>query len=615
MRLKYVELDNFRNVVHTKLHFNKKTLIIGANDIGKTNVLYSLRLLLDKSLSENDLEPRDEDFCIYSQENENEFSITLHFVEATEECILSSFRDFISAENEVFIRYKATRTRAGGTKSYQISVGSSIPTLIDVSSRFYLKALNMRYVSATRQIDQYLKAQKNKLIEYLKDARTEEEEKTDNEKFEILGDKVKEIESELNSLTFIGKAGDTLNQQLRDLSEHHHEQSLKLGVDLPSNDDLFKKVSLLSTIEDNAIQLGGEGRKNQAFIALWSALNQISIQDGQPNEVSIFCIEEPESHLHPHQQRKLSEYLIRVLPTQVILTSHSPYIASEFQPNSIMRLHTEQGCQATICNQSGVSDELGEKIEDMEYRLNSLIAEAYFSDCVLLVEGTSEVVFYKHLANQLKVDLDKLNISILSVEGVGFKRYIDLLNALGIAWVMRTDNDYQKYNRPNQELKEAYYLQGIRRLIGIYQTKCSQKIPIKTQEVNLTTLISEHKERLTENVTNCDIHRNNMYEVFYKHLGNYGLFLSKEGLEEDVYNSNSTMKAAIDNYFTPKPTAEEVAIISNKIEKMKDKKSTFMYKFLKGKNDCLSSLERDPLADPLYACRTIVQQMRVASHE
>ncbi|PEV98058.1 hypothetical protein CN425_22135 [Bacillus cereus] len=615
MKLEYVELVNFRNIVHTKLRFNKKTLIIGANDIGKTNVLYSLRLLLDKSLSENDLEPRDEDFCIYSQENENEFSITLHFTEATEECILSSFRDFISDENEVFIRYKATRTRAGGTKNYQILVGTSIEKLEVVPSRFYLRALNMRYVSATRQIDQYLKAQKNKLIEYLKDARTEEEEKTDNEKFEILGDKVKEIESELNSLTFIGKAGDTLNQQLRDLSEHHHEQSLKLGVDLPSNDDLFKKVSLLSTIEDNAIQLGGEGRKNQAFIALWSALNQISIQDGQPNEVSIFCIEEPESHLHPHQQRKLSEYLIQVLPTQVILTSHSPYIASEFKPNSIMRLHTEQGSQATICNQSGVSEALGDTIKGMEYRLNALIAEAYFSDCVLLVEGTSEVVFYKHLANQLKVDLDKLNISILSVEGVGFKRYIDLLNALGIAWVMRTDNDYQKFHRKNQALKEAYYLQGIRRLISIYQTKCSRKIPIRSQEVNLTTLISEHAESLTENVTNCDVHRNNMYKVFYKHLGNYGLFLSKEGLEEDVYNSNSTMKEAIDNYFTPNPTEEEVLIISDKIEKMKDKKSTFMYKFLKGNKEFLSSLESDPLAEPLYACRIIVQQMRVASHE
>ena len=124
----------------------------------------------------------------------------------------------------------------------------------------------------------------------MQDARTESEEASDNDRFEELSEKIKGIERELNTLSFIGKAGETLNGHLRNLSEHHHEQSLKLGVDLPSNDDLFRKVSLLSSIGDNTIQLGGEGRKNQAFIALWSALNQISIEDGQPDEVSIFVL-------------------------------------------------------------------------------------------------------------------------------------------------------------------------------------------------------------------------------------------------------------------------------------------------------------------------------------
>ena len=489
MKLNYIELINYRNFMNTKLHFDEKTLIIGANDIGKTNVLYALRLLLDKSLSENDLQPKDEDFCIYSGAVGNEFSITLHFVEAAEECILSSFREFISDENEVYIRYVAIRSRIGGTKDYKLYVGTSLEELQLVSSRFYLRALNMRYVSATRQIDQYLKNQKNKLIEYLKDARTEEEELSDNERFEALSGQIESIENELNTLSFIEKAGITLNKQLKDLSEHHQQQNLKLGVDLPSNDDLFNKLNLLSSIGENTIQLGGEGRKNQAFIALWSALNQISIQDGQPNEVSIFCIEESEAHLHPHQQRKLAEYLVNVLQTQVILTSHSPYIACEFNPNSIIRLHTKQGCPATICNQNGVSEELGNQIRGMEYRLSPLIAEVYFSDCVLLVEGTSEIVFYKNLAQQLGIDLDKLNISVLSVEGVGFSRYIDLLNALGIPWVLRTDNDYQKYNRPKQRLKEAYYLSGIRRLTKFYSTKCLGKVPIGEQLVNLDELV------------------------------------------------------------------------------------------------------------------------------
>ena len=613
MRLEYVKLENYRNFIDAKLCFDEKTLVIGANDIGKTNVLYALRLLLDKSLSENDLYPKDEDFCIYS--GVNEFSITLHFVEAVEECILSSFKELISDNDDVYIKYIATRSKVGGKKDYKLYVGTSLEDLELVSSRFYLRALNMRYVSATRQIDQYLKNQKNKLIEHLQDARTESEEASDNDRFEELSEKIKGIERELNTLSFIGKAGETLNGHLRNLSEHHHEQSLKLGVDLPSSDDLFRKVSLLSSIGDNTIQLGGEGRKNQAFIALWSALNQISIEDGQPDEVSIFCIEEPESHLHPHQQRKLAEYLINVLQAQVILTSHSPYIASEFQPNSIMRLHTKQGFPATTCNQGGVSEKLGKQIRSMEYRLTPLIAEVYFSDCVLLVEGTSEVVFYKNLARQLEVDLDKLNISILSVEGVGFKRYIDLLNALGISWVMRTDNDYQKYNRKNKSLKEAYYLMGIRRLNDIYLNKCPNKQPINSQQVNLVNLIAEYSDSLTENPAACDVHRQTMYDVFYKPLSNYGLFLAKEGLEEDIYNSNTIVRKAIDKYFRPDQEAEEVLVIEDMIQEMKEKKSTFMYHFVENNRECLNSLQDDPLAEPLYTCKTIVQQMRIGNHD
>lgn len=41
-------MKGFRNFKDTKVNFNEKTLIIGANDIGKSNLIYALRILLDK---------------------------------------------------------------------------------------------------------------------------------------------------------------------------------------------------------------------------------------------------------------------------------------------------------------------------------------------------------------------------------------------------------------------------------------------------------------------------------------------------------------------------------------------------------------------------------------
>ena len=52
MRLEKVRIKGFRNFDDTEVIFQKKTLIIGANDVGKSNLLYALRILFDKTISE-----------------------------------------------------------------------------------------------------------------------------------------------------------------------------------------------------------------------------------------------------------------------------------------------------------------------------------------------------------------------------------------------------------------------------------------------------------------------------------------------------------------------------------------------------------------------------------
>ena len=101
MKISKVKIKGFRNFKDITVNLGDKNLIFGANNIGKSNFIYALRLLLDKNLSENDIEPEDTDF--YAFEDTNKFEITIYFNEilepaSSDDCIRAKFKDKIKCE-------------------------------------------------------------------------------------------------------------------------------------------------------------------------------------------------------------------------------------------------------------------------------------------------------------------------------------------------------------------------------------------------------------------------------------------------------------------------------------------------------------------------------------
>ena len=174
MRIEKIHITGFRNFDDEEITLQPKTLIIGTNDIGKTNLLYALRLLFDKALNEHCLELMDSDYNAYSDADHIEITVTIKDV--TEDCLLSVFGGAVK-DGTVLIRYANSKN-----DSYKIFTGFSEETLNEQQGRYYIKRLNMQYVDTNRDLLSFLKRERNQILIIAKEKRTPEIEQADEEK-------------------------------------------------------------------------------------------------------------------------------------------------------------------------------------------------------------------------------------------------------------------------------------------------------------------------------------------------------------------------------------------------------------------------------------------------
>lgn len=579
MRLKTLYIKGFRNFKEATINFNNQSLIIGANDVGKTNLLYALRILLDRGFSDLDLELKESDF--YAYEETNEVIITAFFDDIKEDCILSKMKGDISGDGNLVIKYLATKG-----EDYKFFCGKSDADedLHEYAIPYYRKVLNIKYINSKRDFWGYINKTKNILLQQAKEDRSAETIDMDDALYKQISDKLKEVDSQIPELSYVKNATEQINEELNKLAIHNQEQKVVFDTASTDTDSVINKISITSKHGDKKLLIGGEGRLNQIYLSLWASQNRISEYS---NEVSILCVEEPEAYLHPHQQRELARYLCQVLKGQVILTSHSPYIVCEFSPNSIMRLYKDD--QETKVASDGCSSVIEEGFDGFGYRMSVIPAEAFFADCVILVEGQSELIFYKTLAKQIGIDLDRLNISILSVEGVGFNTYAKILGALGIYWVARTDNDIFKIQH-----QDAYRFAGIERGLDLAKQSCD---------------LEETDEKVID-AYSCKIHgfvdKNSIPSKVLEAadklrdvLANYDIFIADVDFETDL--CNGPLKDALKEYYG------DLLSDSSLIKKLKSHKAINIYDFLKNHKERLEALADDYVAKPLLSAKNYIE--------
>lgn len=583
MRISQVHIRGFRNFSDETIIFQKKTLIIGANDVGKTNLIYALRLLFDKSISEQDLELSDSDYNAYTGAEQIEITATI--CDVTEDCLLSEFRGNIK-DGTVVIRYVKSKA-----EPYSIQIGFSEGTLSEYPTRHYIKRLNMQCVDTNRDLFSFLKRERVQMLRLAKEHLTEEQTQEDDRNTVAILKNLDTINGQVSSLHYVSTALERVNRELSDLSFHNEDQSVRFVAGESDAGKLLDNLTLSYSTAENPLSPGGDGRNNQIFLATWIAKQNIQ---EDVSHVTFYAIEEPEAHLHPHQQRRLSEYIQNNFNGQIIITSHSPHIASRFNPHCIIRLYARQKITHAACG--GCSEMLKKVFLEFNYRLNALSAETFFSDGVFLVEGISEVMLYTDLADKIGIDLDRYNISILSVEGIGFKPYVAVCNALNIPWVLRTDNDI--FSKP-KNCPTMKYFAGVSRIIGI----------LELWEGSTNELVKYWTEHENDNEWPLDSEIPDEAIALNVHIQNqitqYNIYLSDGDLESDL--ANSPLSAVLLSYYNRQTT-------NTLVKAMKEKKGENMFAFLSSHRDSLGVLAEDPIAAPLKKLKQLVEERTRPGH-
>ncbi len=196
----------------------------------------------------------------------------------------------------------------------------------------------------------------------------------------------------------------------------------------------------------------GTGSVNLLVFALLTM-----IADLKERQSVIFAMEEPEIALPPHTQRRVARFVKREMG-QAIVTSHSPYVIEQFEPNEIVMLSHESGGDV----EGMPIDPAGIKLKSYRSQRRQF-SEAILSRGVLVVEGETEAsiipiaaaVLEKSSADYIHPDL--AGVTIFTANGDGdVPRWAPILRALGKVPFGMVDKQGKPYSGDNATALKSF---------------------------------------------------------------------------------------------------------------------------------------------------------------
>ncbi|MCZ8122222.1 MAG: AAA family ATPase [Magnetospirillum sp.] len=497
MKLRRLRIHNYRSIIDADMEVHDYTMIVGANNAGKSNVLAALRTFYE------DLKWSAEDAPKAGKSSDETWVELVFLLTETEwESLAEKYKEGVTDRTLTVRRYFVSKDRV---KANQSNIYGLVQGKLE-SSYFYgaknigtAKVGRVIYVPAqTTAADQMKTSGPSPLRDMLNFMLKRVV--SDSVAYKAVADAFGKLNDEARGEDgFLAKILTPINDAIG-----HWGVRFDMSVNAISAEDitknLIKHAFADAMLGDAAFALDRYGHGFQRSFLYELIKLAPSFADTRTTErkefdpdFTLILFEEPEAFLHPAQQENMAFHLRRLgagAGQQVVITSHSPIFVSKVADDlcQIARARREGGitalgqigkvvakevfaeglafkkCLQDFVNDPAIPDpqkkeardllkdsqpdeEIAAQEERFRYQLwlDSERAAMFFADRVLLVEGATERALFGWLLARDWHDLTRYRIAIVDVMGkFNFHRYTTLLEKFGIPYGLMLDDDQDK---------------------------------------------------------------------------------------------------------------------------------------------------------------------------
>jgi len=448
MYLSELQLSNFRQFgpEPTTVSFQSGvTALVGSNDSGKTSIVDAIRYVLTTRDQEY-LRVQPDDFHYPAAGGPQAATIALRCkLSDLSTRDLGSFAEYLTYEDDgvhLYVVWSARRTgdTLAGRRWVNISVTCGVDgsgPAIDGNARQLLAAAYLRPLrDAEREMSSGKGSRLSQVLTLFPsikdgiafDAGSLPASASDAQKLGLSG-LSEYLRHLVNSHSGVTGARDAINNEyLGELSLTGDDLRADINF-VAARDEAARLRQILERLELNlldgatgtAVGTYGLGSNNLLFMAC-----ELLLLSKEDEGLPLLLIEEPEAHLHPQRQLRLMQFLQTATtpdggksPVQVIVTTHSPNLASKIPLDNIVLMRGKQAFSLR-------KESTGLAASDYRFLqrfLDVTKANLFFARAVMVVEGEAEELLIPTIAKVLGQDLTRAGVSIVNVRGTGLRRY------------------------------------------------------------------------------------------------------------------------------------------------------------------------------------------------